>query len=161
MTAMLAPLSLEWFRALQRQMAAEPHKYRRIGATDLRMVVRMTGCGAPRLERQIGLTFEDYACTQVCELGDTTAFDPDFIVEGSYDAWVEMATNIIANGRADARHTLNTLTLMDEPLRVAGTDQTRLDAFARHNYTLQEFFNGAAQLDPGGAAPRSRQHDRA
>lgn len=150
----LAPLSVEWFGALQRRMNASPEKYRRIGASDFRMIVRITDSHSPR--SAIGLVFEDYACTRVCADPSPEIFDPDFVIEGPYDTWAEMAANIREHGRADARQTLNTLTLMDEPLRVTGSDQTRVDQFARHNYTLQEFFNEAGHLEESAASATAR-----
>ncbi len=147
MTPMLAPLSVEWFRALQRRMNTAPEKYRRIGASDLRMLVRVVGASGPTTEHAVGLVFRDYGCAEVCEITDAQAFDPDFTIEGPYDAWVEMIGNIREHGGPDARHTLNTLVLMHHPLRVTGNDQSRVDLFARYNYTLQEFFNEAAALE--------------
>ncbi len=152
MTPMLTPLSAEWFHALQRRMNAQPEKYRRIGASDVRMIVQVTrGVGWPNGHR-VGLVFEDYGCAAVCDAPNPDAFDPDFTIEGAYEAWTEMVASICENGRADARHTLNTLTLMDDPLRVTGADQSRVDQFARHNYTLQEFFNDAANIEDVGRA---------
>jgi len=147
MTPMLAPLSVEWFRALQRQMNATPEKYRRIGASDVRMVVRVVGGNGPATDRAVGLVFGDYGCAEVCEVADARTFDPDFTIEGPCDAWTEMVENIRQHGGADARHTLNTLVLMHHPLRVTGDDQSRVDLFARYNYTLQEFFNEAGALE--------------
>jgi hypothetical protein len=159
MTPVLAPVSLEWFRALQRLMNAAPEKYRRIGAADLRVLVRVTDGNGRGRARAIGLVFQDYGCAEVCEVTDPQAFDPDFTIEGVGETWAEMIENIREHGRADARHTLNTLALMQDPLRVTGDDQSRVDLFARFNYTLQEFFNEAAALEgpaTGARRPAAR-----
>jgi hypothetical protein len=154
---MLAPLSVEWFRALQRHMNAAPEKYRRIGASDVRMLVRVVGGNEPSTERAVGLVFRDYSCVEVSEVADARAFDADFTIEGPYEAWMAMVENIREHGGADARHTLNTLVLMHHPLRLTGDDQSRVDLFARYNYTLQEFFNEAAALEGvAGQRPEAR-----
>jgi hypothetical protein len=151
MTPVLAPLSVEWFRALQGLMNAAPEKYRRIGASDLRVLVRVAGGNGPSGKRSIGLVFQDYGCADVSEVADPRPFDPDFTIEGPRETWEEMIANIREHGGADARHTLNTLALLQRPLRVTGDDQSRVDLFARFNCTLQEFFNEAARLEGRGA----------
>lgn len=145
--------SLAWFRTLQERMNAQPEKYRRIGCSDLRMTVCITPSHGHRTERSFGLVFAESGCAEVSADPDAVAFDPDFTIEGPIDAWAEMVANIEARGRADTAHTLNTLTLLDKPLCVVAEDQSRADLFARHNYTLQEFFNEAGAKEPAGLAP--------
>jgi DNA-binding CsgD family transcriptional regulator len=104
---MLAALSVEWFRALQRQMNAAPEKYRRIGASDVRVLVRVVGGNGPTADRAAGLVFRDYGCAEVCEVTEPRFFDPDFIIEGPYDVWIEMVENICEHGGADTRQALS------------------------------------------------------
>ena len=54
--------------------------------------------------------------------------------------------DIRANQGPDLEHTLNYLTLPDDPMRVTGPDQLEVDAFYRYNGSIQRFFNGATQI---------------
>ena len=71
----------------------------------------------------------------------------DFVLTGKSDAWQEMIENIRSNGEADLGHTLNALTLPGVPLKIEAEDQLQEDLFYRYNQTLQEFFNGAAEIE--------------
>jgi hypothetical protein len=70
-----------------------------------------------------------------------------FVIEGPLAVWREMIENIHRHRAADLEHTLNYLTLPDDPLRVGGPDQLETDAFYRYNQTLQRFFDAAARLE--------------
>jgi hypothetical protein len=58
-----------------------------------------------------------------------------------------MFQNIQRNGKADTHHTLNHLTMLDDPLEAVSPDQYRLDKLYRYNYSLQVFLEEAAALD--------------
>jgi hypothetical protein len=58
-----------------------------------------------------------------------------------------MFQNIQRNGKADTHHTLNHLTMLDDPLKALSPDQYRLDKLYRFNYSLQVFLEEAAGLD--------------
>jgi hypothetical protein len=57
-----------------------------------------------------------------------------------------MVADILGNGRATGRYTINSLTLMGDEIRLRGADVMGVDKFSRFNQSLQEFFDGAANL---------------
>ena len=57
-----------------------------------------------------------------------------------------MFDDIVANGRATGRQTLNALTLWGEDMRIEGTDPMGTDRVSRFNQTLQQFLDGAAHM---------------
>jgi hypothetical protein len=147
--------TVEWFQGLADRMAAAPDTYRRLGVIDLTLVVKIDY--PDHHSECYALVFEGYRCTAVRRLGDR---DPapgrhPVVIEGDLDAWKEVVENIRAHGKADLTHTLNYLTLPDWPLRLvpaSAEDQLDVDRFYRYNETLQEFFDGAADLDTRFAA---------
>lgn|SRR5487761_1107061 len=56
---------------------------------------------------------------------------------------LRLNTKAIATARRSG-HTLNTLTLLDTPLRIDAENQLDADLFYRYQQNLQEFFDGAA-----------------
>ena len=143
--------STGWFRLLADRMAAQPEKYRKLGAMDLTLVPRITfPNGAAEV---FSLTFEGNACRVVEALEDAGAVRGrhPVILEGEYGAWKEMIENIRQHGRADLQHTLNYLTLPDWPMRLMPVDEAQgqldVDRFYRYNETLQEFFDEASRIE--------------
>jgi hypothetical protein len=148
--------SVGWFRRLGHRMAAQPEKYRKLGAVDLTLVPRIT---FPDGHSEIySLAFEGNHCRAVEQLaGPEAIHGPHSVVlEGDYSAWKEMVENIYQTGHADLTHTLNYLTLPDWPLRLVPVDdgegQLDVDRFYRYNETLQEFFDESAVLETHFAA---------
>jgi hypothetical protein len=143
--------SVGWFRALADRMAAEPEKYRKLGAVDLTLVPRITFPDGHSETFVLG--FAGHRCQTVERqaAGDATSLRHPVIIEGDYAAWKEMVENIRRHGRADLQHTLNYLTLPDWPLRLVAMNedggQLDVDRFYRYNETLQEFFDEAARVD--------------
>ena len=143
--------SVGWFRALADRMAAEPEKYRRLGAVDLTLLPRVTFPDG-RAET-FSLEFEGNRCRAVerIERPEATTGRHPVILEGDYAAWREMIQNIRRHGHADLQHTLNYLTLPDWPFRLVAVrddeGQLDVDRFYRYNETLQEFFDEAARLE--------------
>jgi hypothetical protein len=149
--------SLAWFEHLAARMAAQPEKYRRLGAMDLTLLPRVTfPDGRTETYR---LVFEGHTCRAVERL-EGEARGPlgrhEVVLEGGYDAWREMIENIQRHGRADLRHTLNYLTLPDWPLRLLPVDEEQgqldVDRFYRYMQSLQEFFDEAAAVETRFAA---------
>jgi hypothetical protein len=144
--------SVGWFRALADRMAAEPEKYRRLGAMDLTLVPRIV---FPDGHAELySLTFEGHRCRAIERLESAAAIHGrhPVVLEGEYAAWREMLENIHRHGRADLTHTLNYLTLPDWPLRLLPVDeegegQLDVDRFYRYNETLQEFFDETARVE--------------
>lgn len=136
-----------WFQALADSMATQEERYTRLGFADVAVALRMIGCPDGR-DRQIGLRFFDYECSQAAEIeGDPFAtFGADCVVTGPYEVWSEMVGNIVTNGVADARHTLNSLVMLHAPLEVDGPDQYGVDKFYRYQATIQGFFDEAGRL---------------
>ncbi len=139
--------SLEFFEAMQRRMNQDEAKYRAIGVMDVLVGIRVQADGDMEQTRLYTFMFDGYACGEVGEVRDGGEPDLDFVLEGPYGAWKEMFQNIQAHGRADTKHTLNHLTMLDDPLRVAGPDQYRVDKLYRFNYSLQVFLEEAAGID--------------
>jgi hypothetical protein len=143
--------SAGWFRALADRMAAQPEKYRRLGAMDLTVVPRITFPDGHA--ETFSLEFEGHRCRAVVRLQSVDAVQGrhPVILEGEYGAWREMIENIRRHGHADLQHTLNYLTLPDWPLRLVaagdGEGQLDVDRFYRYNQTLQEFFDEAARVE--------------
>ena len=143
--------SVGWFRSLADRMAAQPEKYRKLGAMDLTLVPRIAFPDGHA--ESFTLEFEGNRCRAVGRLdsGGSVEGRHPVILEGEYAAWREMIENINRHGHADLQHTLNYLTLPDWPFRLLavneGEGQLDVDRFYRYNETLQEFFNEAARLE--------------
>lgn len=137
--------SVEFFAALRDQANANPDRFRRLGTVDMTLVGKID-YDPSRCDRY-EIVFSGYRCVSVCHLATNDPVPDDAVVlSGPYSAWREMIGNIIANGQADLEHTLNTLTLFDEPLRVEAGNQLDTDLFYRYQQNLQEFFDGAARI---------------
>jgi hypothetical protein len=134
--------SVEWFTALARAMDHASERYRRLGTIDLVLVAKID---FPRRSDGYEITFSGHRCIGVRRLDSLGEASPGAVVlEGPYAAWREMIRSAERDGKADLAHTLNTLTLADEPMRVTADDQLGIDAFYRFQETLQEFFDEAA-----------------
>jgi len=137
--------SVEFFAALRDQANANPDRFRRLGTVDMTLVVKID-YDPSRCDRY-EIVFSGYRCVGVCHLASADPVPGDAVVlSGPYPAWREMIGNIVSNGQADLEHTLNTLTLFDEPLRAEAANQLDTDLFYRYQQNLQEFFDGAAKV---------------
>ncbi len=143
--------SAEFFEALRERVNADPDRFRRLGTVDMTLVVKVD---YPERSEFFEIVFAGYRCVRTRKVASLAEAARDaIVVEGPYAAWREMIHNIIANGAADLEHTLNTLTLMDTPLRVYSDNQLDTDLFYRYQQNLQEFFDGAAAIGgPAGIA---------
>jgi hypothetical protein len=143
--------SAGWFRALADLMAAQPEKYRKLGAMDLTLVPRITFPDGHA--ETFAVEFEGNRCRAVerVDRPECVRGRHPVILEGEYGAWKEMIESIRRNGHADLEHTLNYLTLPDWPLRLVPVDaaegQLDVDRFYRYNETLQEFFDEASRIE--------------
>lgn len=135
---------VRFFDPLATEMNAHPERYEVLGDLDVVLGVVITRpTGEPFRAR---LTFEGIRCTDVSEMGAGDERTTDCWLEGPLDAWTDMVTDIRRNGRATGRHTVNSLTLMGDAIRLRGVDVMGVDKFSRFNQSLQEFFDGAARV---------------
>jgi hypothetical protein len=134
---------LRFFEPLAAEMNAHPERYEVLGDLDLVLGVVMTRSAGEAFRAR--LTFEGIRCTDVSEMeaGDETT--TDCWLEGTVDAWTDMAVDIRRNGRATGRQTLNSLTMVGDAIQLRGVDVMGVDKFSRFNQSLQEFFDGAAR----------------
>ncbi len=146
--------SPEFFEVLRERINADPDRFRRLGTVDMTLVVKID---YPERSEFFEVVFAGYRCVRTRKVTSLAEAPKDaIVVEGPYAAWREMIDNIIANRGADLEHTLNTLTLMDTPLRVYSDNQLDTDLFYRYQQNLQDFFDGAGRPagSAEGAAPR-------
>ena len=72
----------EWFVGLGRLMEAEGEAFRRLGYAEVRFAIRIRSDDGERAEPTIGLEFNRYTLVRDEAVGDTSAFDPDFVICG-------------------------------------------------------------------------------
>jgi len=138
-------LSKEFFEELAARANANPDLFRRLGTADMTLVVKVDYADKSDYYE---LVFAGYQCKGVSQLKSIAdAAKGAVVISGPYSAWREMIENIVTNGHADLEHTLNTLTLMDTPLKVEADNQLDTDLFYRYQQNLQEFFDGAGRAD--------------
>jgi len=135
--------SVEFFGALQERMREAAERFRRLGFFDTVFAVRVRNGS----ERSFLLSFEVFDCVAVREVRNLAGESVDFALEGSLDAWREMLENIRTHGRADADHTINTLTHFGEKIRVTYDDPDGHDKLYRFVESIQEFLDLAAGLE--------------
>lgn len=135
---------LRFFDPLATEMNAHPERYEVLGDLDVVLGVVITRPTGEAFRAR--LTFEGIQCTDVSEMGAGDEATTDCWLEGPLDAWADMVTDIRRNGRATGRHTVNSLTLMGDAIRLRGVDVMGVDKFSRFNQSLQEFFDGAARV---------------
>ncbi len=138
--------SKEFFEELRTRVNADPDLFRRLGTVDMTLVVKIDYDDSSDC---FEIVFSGYRCTGVRHLASVAdAAKGSIVVSGPYSGWREMIENIAANGHADLGHTLNTLTLLDTPLRIEADNQLDADLFYRYQQNLQEFFDGAGRSEP-------------
>lgn len=138
--------SLDWFKGLAALMNENESAFRRIGPADVVWAFEIGPSGDAGPRRVFRLVFEDYGCVAVDEVDAASPSDATFTLRARYDTWKEMIENIQVHGQADRTHTINTLTLPDDPVYVQAPDFLARDVFARYGQTFQKFFDGAARL---------------
>ncbi len=131
--------SLEFFRALQSEMNADPDRFRILGDADTTFAIVMTDGDA---EFVVRVRFEELRCPEV----DLGRGGVDFSLVGPRVAWQAMFDDTLANGRATGLQTINSLVLLGDDIELVGDDPMGLDKFSRFNQTLQEFLDGAARV---------------
>jgi len=135
--------SLDFFRVLQREVAAERERFSRLGFFDTTFGVRVVQDGEPT---EFTVAFEVFDCVRIA---DGLAPDVDFVIEGPLAAWKGMLDNIHELGAADTAHSLNTLTHFGESLRVRYDDPDGHDKLYRFAESVQEWLDLSARVDFG------------
>lgn len=143
-TAALAFPSTAWFRRLADLMNANRARQEQLGYVDCVAEFVVEDGGPEGRPWSVQVTFEEFEATDVRQPGESDRERSDFRVEGPLAAWREMIESIAGGGgRPDLEHTLNRLTHMGTPLRVASDDPLRRDLYFRYNQSLQEFLNAS------------------
>lgn len=138
--------SRELFEELARRMNAQPERYVPLGFCDIDLGVVIHRPGAE--DFRVLVRFAEYACTAVEPFPEALEHESSCTLEGDLEGFAEMIADIRANGRATARHTLSSLVLLGDRLRLVGSDPIGVDRFFRYAETIQTFFDGAAQRVP-------------
>ena len=138
--------SLEWFQELVRLMNDNDVPYRRLGYADVNWSIEMQPSEPHQPTHLFVFEFEEYGCksVKVCDPGSQPQVG--FTMRATLGAWEEMIRNIQENKGPDLQHTLNYLTLPDDPIYIDAPDFLSRDLFARYGQTFQLFFNGAIHV---------------
>jgi hypothetical protein len=131
--------SLDWFEALRDVVNADP-AFRQSGMVDLVMGVDVGGTA-------FKVVFDTWEVAEVAVLDDLDSDDIDFTLRMPADNWRDLIQNIHEHGKADRRHTLNSLDLQSEDNVAQGDDYHRRDKFYRFNQSIQDFFDASARID--------------
>ncbi len=134
----LAFPSLEFFKALQQRTKEEAVAFEKLGVCDTTFGVRV----GDELYR---IAFEIYECTEVDACDDPASLD--FVLSAPAALWKEMFESVVANGGADAAHTINSLTHMGDVMKIEYEDAEGHDRFYRFMATIQAFLDEAQHLD--------------
>ena len=135
--------TLVLFDHMAEEMNAHPALFEALGDLHLDLVCVIHGPGG---SDRIRLTFEGIRCVGVVPVKESDEWEADCRLEGDVAAWAGMFADIRDHGGADGLHTLNSLTLLGDRIRLTGSDPMGVDKFHRYNQTLQEFFDGAARV---------------
>ncbi len=144
------PDDVGFFDPLADEMNAHAERYEILGDLDLVLGIVMTRPAGDRFRAR--LAFEGVRCTGVSAMAAGEEATTDCWLEGSLDAWDAMFADIVAHGHATGRHTINSLTMMGDEIRLCGVDVMGVDKFSRFNQSLQEFFDGAARVSSASAS---------
>jgi hypothetical protein len=130
--------SLEFFKALQQRTKDEAAAFEKLGYCDTTFGIRVD-------DDLYRIGFEIYECVEVAEGGDPAQLD--FVLSAPRKLWGEMLESILANGGADAAHTINSLTHVGDVMKVEYVDPEGHDRFYRFMVTIQAFLDEAQHLD--------------
>ena len=144
--------SLAWFQELVRLMNENESAFKRIGYADVTWAIDVQPSVPGHPAHLFRFVFADYSCIAVEAITSISAADVAFTLQGTYDTWKEMIQNIQAHNGPDLAHSLNRLTLMDDPIYIDAADFLSRDLFARYGQTFQLFFNGAGHIPTEFAA---------
>lgn len=134
--------SREFFEQLGARMDAEPERYGALGFCDIDLGVVIHRPGGD--DFSVLLRFADYRRPAVEPFGAAAEAEASCWLEGDLEVFSDMVADIRAHGHATARHTLSSLVVLGDRLRLHGRDPMGVDRFFRYAETIQTFFDGAA-----------------
>jgi hypothetical protein len=131
-----------FFVGLADELNAHPEQFKVLGDADMvaALVMRKTDG-----DFAVRIAFEGLRVEAVAEIPAADAALADYYLDGPFTAWQAMFDDILANGSASGRLTINSLALLGTDIRLRGDDPMGVDKFSRFNQTLQEYLDGAAR----------------
>ncbi|MFM2079095.1 MAG: hypothetical protein RJA49_2985 [Actinomycetota bacterium] len=136
-----------FFAGLADEMNAHPDRFRVLGDADMTAALVMRKSDG---DFAVRIAFEGLRCEAVTEIPAADAVLADFWLDGKFEHWRTMFDDILANGTASGRQTINSLALIGTDIRLRGPDPMGVDKFSRFNQTLQEYLDGAARAAVAG-----------
>jgi hypothetical protein len=143
--------SVEFFEALAAAMRERREEFERVGWCDLDLEVVVLRPDPPPF--RVLLRLRGYGCEEVRALRPDEHAAVDCTLEGELAAFEEMLEDILAHGSATGRHTVSSLVLLGDRVRVRGDDPVGVDRFFRCAETIQRFFDGAGSPLQPAASP--------
>ncbi|MFN8022353.1 MAG: hypothetical protein U0Q03_12580 [Acidimicrobiales bacterium] len=144
MTIDITDISL--YRAMADELNAHPEKFTVLGECDMVLALVMRADGG---DFAVRIRFEGLRCEAADEVDAAEASLADYYLDGPLPKWQAMFDDIVANGAASGRLTINSLALLatsTDDIRLRGDDPMGTDKFSRFNQTLQEYLDGAARV---------------
>jgi len=135
--------SESFFVALADELNAHPEQFKVLGDCDMVAALVMR---KPDGDFAVRIEFESLRVEAVAEIAAAEAARADYSLDGPISAWQAMFDDILANGAASGRLTINSLALLGTDIRLRGDDPMGVDKFSRFNQTLQEYLDGAARV---------------
>ncbi len=131
-----------FFISLADELNAHPEQFKLLGDTDMVAALVMRRDGG---DFAVRIAFEGLRVEAVSEILAADATGADYYLDGPLAMWQAMFDDILANGSASGRLTINSLALLGTDIRLRGDDPMGVDKFSRFNQTLQEYLDGAAR----------------
>lgn len=135
--------SESFFVSLADELNAHPEQFKVLGDADMVAALVMRKADG---DFAVRIAFEGLRVEAVAQIGADDAPRADFYLDGPYDNWMVMFDDILVNGSASGRQTINSLALLGTDIRLRGDDPMGVDKFSRFNQTLQEYLDGAARI---------------
>ena len=147
MTSKIDITDLSLYRAMAEELNAHPETFTVLGEAD--MVLALVMRRDEGSDFAVRIRFEGLRCEAVDEVDASEAPLADYFLDGPLAKWQAMFDDIVANGAASGRQTINSLALLATiagDVRLRGDDPMGVDKFSRFNQTLQEYLDGAARV---------------
>ncbi len=136
--------TIEFFDQLAKLMSDDPNKYELLGDIDLDLAVVMQYGDGGAFAVQLG--FHGIECESVAAIGEGAEAAAECWLEGTVEDWQSMFANIVDNGQATGKWTLNSLTMMGDQIALKASDPMGWDKFHRFNQTLQDFVDASTSI---------------